>query len=245
MLRFGTRKEECSIPRRAMTKVSFSLAAVTPVVALMAGLAPDAHAVDLSSDLRLRQLHTNLQTAVCNNDWDAALRAIAPMIAAPTAPNTYQEQLIYFRDQLEGWRAANARFANAPNCGGHIATNPSLRSPVTSATPSSRSTQNVLTQQLHAALQNAVCQNDWDNALRFVAPLIGQTDISSTYRERLVILRHQLEDWRAAGTAFDARSCSSIAGGQGTPSADIRSIPAPPTVSIPVTPAPAEYNRAS
>ncbi|MDX2240669.1 MAG: hypothetical protein NW224_08305 [Leptolyngbyaceae cyanobacterium bins.302] len=58
--------------------------------------------------------------------------------------------------------------------------------------------QNARTQQLYAMLQGAVCQNDWNQALGAISPLIGAPEITSESRLDLIRFRHQLENWRAA-----------------------------------------------
>jgi len=71
---------------------------------------------------------TDLQAAVCQNDWGQALRAIAPLIGSPGIADSYRWELIRFRGRLEDWRAADAEFINVPGCGGSIAV-PSVSAP--------------------------------------------------------------------------------------------------------------------
>jgi hypothetical protein len=62
--------------------------------------------------------------------------------------------------------------------------------------------QDVSVDQLYSQLQQSVCQNDWNGALNAVEPMIGSTSITSAYREQLVNLRRQIENWRAAGAYY-------------------------------------------
>lgn len=70
--------------------------------------------------VNLNALQTNLQAAVCQNDWNQALRAIAPLIGSPGISATYQQELLQFRAQLQDLRAAQAEITNFPNCEGTI-----------------------------------------------------------------------------------------------------------------------------
>lgn len=180
-----------------MLKTRHSIAALTPMLVMAGGWTQEAQAVDLSQDMRMRQLHNELQSSVCRNDWDSALAAIQPLMATPNAPALYREQLVQFRDRLEHWHAAQAEFRNIPNCGGAIASNSFNFSDRTQTFE--RPVENVRTQQLYSSLQRAVCRNDWDEALNYIGPLMA-SDVPASYREHLVYLRHQLENWRASRT---------------------------------------------
>ncbi|MDX2216532.1 MAG: hypothetical protein SFY66_24935 [Oculatellaceae cyanobacterium bins.114] len=50
--------------------------------------------------------------------------------------------------------------------------------------------------ELQANLQEAVCQNDWNEALEVIDPLIGSSQTSPAYRSELVSFRRQVENWR-------------------------------------------------
>lgn len=206
-----------------MLKPCHSVAALTPMLVLAGGLTQKAEAVDLSQDLQLRQLHSNLQASVCRNDWDSALAAISPLMVTPGIPTQYQEQLVYFRHQVENWRATQAQFVNTPNCGGSSASTSFSTS--SSAQTFERPTENVRTQQLYASLRGAVCQNDWDLALAYVGPLMA-SGVSPSYREYLVSLRQQLQDWRAAQTRLATTPGCSGAIAQDPPATD------PPHIAV-------------
>lgn len=68
--------------------------------------------------VNISSLQTNLQTAVCSNNWDQSLRAIAPLIGSPGVTVDYRQELVQLRTQIEGWRAAQAEFVNLPDCEG-------------------------------------------------------------------------------------------------------------------------------
>jgi len=76
--------------------------------------------------VQISPLQTNLQVAVCENNWNQALRAIAPLIGSPGITDAYRLDLIHFRMHLEDWRAANASFINLPGCEGVIPVSPVL-----------------------------------------------------------------------------------------------------------------------
>jgi hypothetical protein len=182
-----------------MLNTRHSIAAFTPLLVMAGGWTQEAQAVDLSQDLQMRQLHNDLQASVCRNDWDGALAAIQPLIGTPNAPALYREQLVQFRDRLETWRAYQAEFSHGSNCAGAIASNSLNRQSFGTTQTFERPVQNIRTQQLYRSLQGAVCRNDWDEALSHIGPLMA-SDVSASYREHLVYLRHQLEGWRASNT---------------------------------------------
>jgi len=52
--------------------------------------------------------------------------------------------------------------------------------------------------QLDASLKDLVCQNNWNQAIKAIGPRIGNPRITAQDRQRLIQLRHQLQDWQAA-----------------------------------------------
>jgi hypothetical protein len=225
-----------------MVKPVSSLGLLAPILAIASGINHAAQAADLSQDVTLRQLYTDLQDSVCRNDWEGALAAVGPLTVTPDLPAPYQEQLISFRHQLEEWRATDVQLVNVPGCGGTIVT--TSRSPGSSyswsaSSSSSSSTsgemRNTRIQQLYSSLQTAMCGNDWDSALAAIDPLIGAAELTPNYREYLVSLRRQLENWRAAETVFaNTASCRQ---------SNIAELPTEPTESfvsnLPSSPQPA------
>jgi hypothetical protein len=212
-----------------MLKTRHSIAALTPMLVMAGGWTQEAQAVDLSQDMRMRQLYNELQSSVCQNDWDRALTAIQPMIGTPNAPALYREQLVQFRDRLEHWRASQAEFRNLPDCNGAIASNSFNSSSYGTTQTFERPVQNVRTQQLYSSLQRAVCRNDWDEALDYIGPLMA-ADVPASYREHLVYLRHQLEGWRASHSQLASTpGCSGSIAQDATPRPAIaQSTPAMP-----------------
>ncbi|MDX2217090.1 MAG: hypothetical protein SFY66_27735 [Oculatellaceae cyanobacterium bins.114] len=81
--------------------------------------------------VNLSAMQTDLQAAVCQNDWNQALRAIAPLIGSPGISGEYRQELLQFRAQLEDLRAAQAELTNFPNCEGTIR----VTQPTSSAIP--------------------------------------------------------------------------------------------------------------
>lgn len=70
--------------------------------------------------------------------------------------------------------------------------------------PASAQTQSV--EQLRTDLQNAVCLNDWDDAVRVTSSLIGSSEITPQYRQELVDFRRELQGWQASQAQFDRSS---------------------------------------
>lgn len=56
--------------------------------------------------------------------------------------------------------------------------------------------------ELHETVQNAVCLNDWNQAISAINRLIASDAASPAYREQMVALRQQLSDYRAQGTVI-------------------------------------------
>ncbi len=64
----------------------------------------------------IEQLYSELQAAVCLNDWDSTLALLEPMIASSSITDRYRNDLIQFRQQVEQWQGRQAQFINQPNC---------------------------------------------------------------------------------------------------------------------------------
>ncbi|MBD2462670.1 hypothetical protein H6G89_16645 [Oscillatoria sp. FACHB-1407] len=192
-----------------MQKTIYSVAALTPALLIAGGLKP-AQAQEVPQNARTQQLHAMLQGAVCRNDWNQALRAINPLIGAPEITSESRLELIQFRYQLENWRAAKSQITNIPNCAGATTTVREL--PTRRTVAARQQSQDVSVQQLYAALQGAVCRNDWNGALAVINPMLGSPDLTSDYRQQLLRFRYQLEDWRAARSVVEnIPNCSGVA----------------------------------
>lgn len=60
-------------------------------------------------------------------------------------------------------------------------------------------------------LQQAICVNDWNRAIRLMGPMIGDPEISPGHREELLNFRHRLQDWQAANaTASNMAPCENV-----------------------------------
>ncbi len=194
-----------------------SFTALTPALAALAAFSQAANAAQSSQNLYAQELYANLQMAVCSNNWDGALQAISPLIGAAELSSAYRQQLIVFRHQLEGMRAAQATYSNLSGCQSEpepiwSERSPTARTLVFSAT----NPDDISAQQRYTALQGSVCSNDWNEALRVIGPLMGSPSISAQYRSNLVSFRRQLETWRASNTRFDTvPGCGAIAAGEG------------------------------
>jgi hypothetical protein len=180
-----------------MTGVT-TAAMLVPAVLLWGGGQDAAQAYNTTAqNVGAQDLYAQLQQAVCRNDWDGALVAINPLIGSLGISPAYREELVRFRDSLQDWRAAGSFFVEFSGC--HTTASRSSQS-VASAGPTTAIDQSIY--QLHAALQTAVCRNDWDSALVVINPLIGSPNISPAYREQLVRFRSQLQGWRAVEARF-------------------------------------------
>ncbi|MBD2090610.1 PPC domain-containing protein [Microcoleus sp. FACHB-1515] len=61
-------------------------------------------------------LQTQLQAAICLNDWPQAIDLTNQLIGSDDLSPEDRESLVNYRSQLQNWRATGARFANLPNC---------------------------------------------------------------------------------------------------------------------------------
>ncbi|GAB4144039.1 MAG: hypothetical protein Fur0046_21350 [Cyanobacteria bacterium J069] len=183
-----------------MKKSIYSLTMLAPALAVGA-LGEAAEAAQSPVNLRAEELYSSLQLSVCSNDWNGALRAIAPLIASAGIAPESRQQLVEFRHQLEDLRAVRAVYANLPNC-------QNSPQPLWSDQAAERTivfapeAQDISFEQLYAAFQGSVCSSDWNEALRVIGPMIGSPGISPEYRAQLVQYRRQLETWRASQAAF-------------------------------------------
>ncbi|WP_339384476.1 hypothetical protein [Oscillatoria sp. FACHB-1407] len=69
-------------------------------------------------------------------------------------------------------------------------------------------TTQVSDNELQANLRDAVCQNNWNEALEAIDPLIGSSQTSPAYRSELVSFRRQVEIWRDTGASPNIANCS-------------------------------------
>lgn len=193
-----------------------SLTVLTPALAALGALSQSASAAQSPQNLYAQELYANLQMAVCSNNWDDALQAISPLIGAAELSADYRQQLVAYRHQIEGMRAAQATYSNLSGCQSEPEPIWSERSPASRTLVfSANNPDDISTQQRYAALQGSVCSNDWNEALRVIGPLMGSPSISSQYRSNLVTFRRQLETWRASSARFDTvPGCGAIASTQ-------------------------------
>lgn len=190
-----------------MQKTVYSVAALTPALLASGGLWQSAQAYNPTArNVGVEQLYSQLQQAVCQNDWDSAVQIINPLIGSPGLDVTSRQELVAYRERLQQWRAVDSAIAAIPGCGREIVYSQSG----ISATPvtTSAQPQDVSIQALYANLRDAVCQNDWDTAIQTIRPMIGSPNVSPAYRQQLVALRHELEHWRAAQASFASSTCN-------------------------------------
>ena len=214
-----------------MQKTLYSAAALTPALLILGGLQPSASAYNnpTTRNLSAEQLYAQLQSAVCQNDWDGAINALEPLIGVPGITPAYRENLVRFREQLQDWRAAGSFFPEFSGCGSQSFTREIVFDSTRPGFAQSRvadvrttggrgtSAQDATVQQHYANLQRAVCQNDWDGAIATINPMIGSPSIGSSYRQQLVSFRAQLQDWRAGNATFNSSSCSGAIATASTP----------------------------
>jgi Bacterial pre-peptidase C-terminal domain len=113
-----------------MSKLSLAIApaflqrltSLLPILCLTVGLAQPAAAQTSATETPaaaevIERLQTDLQFAVCRNDWNQAIQNTNQLIGSEDISADYREQLLRFRYQLQDWRTSGARFANLPNCG--------------------------------------------------------------------------------------------------------------------------------
>lgn len=104
-------------PGLAMVHRGFSRGVLTAgvVAGLSWGSALEASPIDAG------RLQSELQAALCLNEWEYALDVISPLIASPDISDDAREDLVRFRYQLQDLSEADAVVGNIPNCEAAIA----------------------------------------------------------------------------------------------------------------------------
>lgn len=186
----------------------YSIAVLTSVLVIISGFRQSVQAHTFAQNLRVQQLYSELQAAVCRNDWEQALEVIQPLIGSSGISPSYREELVWFRHQLEDFRAARSEFTPSSSCEA-IAIDQSVQIPLQYSHRQLNFgiqgriiRRDLRVERLHTTLQNAVCNNDWEQAIRVTQSLIGSPNITPSYRQQLAVLRHQLEEWRATHASF-------------------------------------------
>ncbi|MDJ0703104.1 MAG: pre-peptidase C-terminal domain-containing protein [Leptolyngbyaceae cyanobacterium MO_188.B28] len=104
-------------PDRVMVNrgISGGVLTVGVIVGLSWGSALEASPIDAE------QLQSELQLALCLNEWEYALDVISPLIASPDISADEREDFVQFRYQLQNLREMGAIVGNIPNCEAVIA----------------------------------------------------------------------------------------------------------------------------
>lgn len=173
------------------------------------GLVEPAGAVDL----QVLDLHEQLQAAVCQNNWEQAIRVIEPLMVSSSITPEYRQELTRLRENLVDLRADRRRYENVPGCDRSTRPTPSRTqtpewaTPVRTLTfeaPRSAPVQEQYTLAMrYRQMRDAACQNDWDMALDSLSPLLAASDITPEYRVELTRFRRQLQGWQASDTRFE------------------------------------------
>lgn len=66
--------------------------------------------------LNIPELPSALQKPICENDWEASLSLIGPLIANSSISPEYRAQLVDFHHVLQDWRGARSKISNIPGC---------------------------------------------------------------------------------------------------------------------------------
>lgn len=75
------------------------------------------------------RLQTELDQAVCQNQWGRATLLIGQLIASPDVTPIYREQLTLYRRQIETWQAQNYMNLGIAGCDLVLGTRPAVRRP--------------------------------------------------------------------------------------------------------------------
>lgn len=66
-----------------------------------------------------------------------------------------------------------------------------------------QSVQSITVTTLRSQLQDAVCLNQWNQAIELTGRLMGSVEITAEYRSQLLAFRRQLEGYRSSDTVID------------------------------------------
>lgn len=72
--------------------------------------------------INIAQLPTELNIALCMNNWDKALNLLQPLISSDTISAQSHQQLVALRSKIEDYRAKRAQVDQSDACAAAIAT---------------------------------------------------------------------------------------------------------------------------
>ena len=95
-----------------MSRIVRSIAIFIPVLFCLEGIVLAARGYTQG----IPELPPRLQKPVCENDWEASLTIIAPLIANSSITHEYRNQLVDFHHVLQDWQGGNYQISNLPGC---------------------------------------------------------------------------------------------------------------------------------
>ncbi|MDJ0707827.1 MAG: hypothetical protein QNJ46_31515 [Leptolyngbyaceae cyanobacterium MO_188.B28] len=95
-----------------MSRIVRSIAIFIPILLSVEGIVLAAK----GQTQNIPELPPNLQKPVCENDWEASLNLIDPLIANSSITHEYRTQLIGFRQLLQDWHGGSSQISNLPGC---------------------------------------------------------------------------------------------------------------------------------
>jgi hypothetical protein len=150
----------------------------------------------------VEQAKTDLEQAICAQDWRKAADSASVLIASPTIAPQERQSLVDWRHRFSRYEAAGTQFDSIPNCAS-IATTEATVEPINA---------DIAVKRVEAELAQAICAQDWQQAADKASLLIASPEISATYRQSLVIWRHRFVQYTVPDTKFNQiPNCQDVA----------------------------------
>ncbi|MGB8698934.1 MAG: hypothetical protein WCD18_05910 [Thermosynechococcaceae cyanobacterium] len=126
-----------------------------------------------SQSVSIAQLHTNVNTFICSNNWDKALNELQFLINSKNVTDEYRKQLLKFRTKLEGYQANNVYLNQRQACDFALGISPTMSSrrdrlsncSANLASSDGKCFQNTVAKQRH--------ENSWEDGDRPAPQIIG------------------------------------------------------------------------
>jgi hypothetical protein len=145
---------------------------------------------------------TDLEQAICAQDWRKASDSASVLIASPTIAPEERQSLVDWRHRFARYEAAGTQFESIPNCD-RISASAMTVEPVNA---------DISVKRVESELAQAICAQDWQQAADKASVLIASPEISAAYRQSLVTWRHRFVQYQVPDTKFDEiPNCQDVA----------------------------------
>jgi hypothetical protein len=108
----------------------------TPIIACASLLAVAGHgtAAKAATVISDEAIKADLKTAICDQDWKAAIHHSGRLVASSTITPEHRQELVNWRYRFSQYAASGTVFAEIPNCGPQGGAAPKAMAPAPAAT---------------------------------------------------------------------------------------------------------------